>query len=359
MAELVTLHRSDPDFEKYIWGTFSKDKKALPIESLNVATENEKVTFQIVNNHEIVKPSWLICWAQILKIKNFIWVLLPLFLVLIKNVLDASLEDPILAFTSALGAIFLHGAMNLQNDIQDHVRGLDRINSRAGSRALQNGWVTAKKLKTISRWLMLLGLLLGLPSIFLFPQILWIVLPLIILGLIGLMFYNMGLKYRAWSEWVVFLMLGPLLTTGYQISIGAGVDLEVIFLGVITGWLAVFILHLKNFEFLILGSQAQFNNTVTRLGFEKSKKLINMWWIAFTGLFVCYHGIFTSNLWMWMTAIFIVLVSIPLLGAVVQIDSPVGSKVQRGLFIANQTVQMVLAIWILENVWYFFLWEVW
>lgn len=359
MGELITINKKDPTFNKYIWGTFSDQHKAIPVETLNVSTDSEQVTFEIKNNSEIQTPFFIFKWAQIFKLKNIIWVLLPLYLILIKNILDATLEDPLLALSSALGALSLHIAMNLRNDIQDHVRGLDRINPTAGSRALQNGWVTANQLKNISYFFIFFGFVLGLPSIILFPQILWLVTPLMILGILGLAVYDLGLKYRAWSELVVFLMLGPFLAVGYQMSFGGELDTEAVFIGILTGWLAVYTLHMKNFDQLLVGSKAEFNNTVTRLGFENSKRLLNFWWIAFVGLFVTYHGIYTSNLWMWMTSVFVVLFSLPLIAAVAQIESPIGSKAERAVSISSRTVQLVLGIWILENAWYYFLWEVW
>ena len=352
---LITLERSHPDFEKFILGTFSNQFRAIPVKSLNVNTKQEQVTFEIQEAAQIKTPSFFKRGMTIVKAKNFVLVLFPLFLVLVKNILDETLVDIFLAILSGLSAISAHVAVNLMNDVQDHIRGLDRILPLAGSRALQKGWTTAQVLKRAALFYLLLAVALGVPSVYFFPEILWTILPLAVVGLVGLLSYQAGLKYRAWSEWVVFLMLGPLLTTGFQLSFGGGFDLEVVFLGVLTGWFSVFLLHLKNWDQLVVNSQAGFNNSVSRFGFEKSKIFIQIWWCGFVFLLATYHCIYAPLSWFVLISGAGVLVSIPFLRLMKNVTSPLGSKIHGAVQMGQRVLVFVCSLWFFENLWIYFL----
>ncbi len=354
-GSLVTFDRSHPDFEKYILGSFSHTFRAIPVRSLNVNTGQEQVTFEIQEVAKIHRPAFWVRGLTIVKAKNFVLVLFPLFLVLVKNIIDETLGDVFLAAFAALAALSAHVAVNLMNDVQDHVRGLDRLLPRAGSRALQKGWTTALVLQRAAAFYLLLAVVFGLPSFYFFPEILWTILPLALIGIAGLLSYKAGLKYRAWSEWVVFLMLGPLLTTGYQLSFGGGFDLEVVFIGVLTGWLSVFLLHLKNWDQLVVNSQAGFNNSVSRFGFEKSKKFIQFWWCSFVILLVIYHSIYSTPGWLWLMAAAGVTVTIPFLRMMKSVESPLGSKIHGAVQIGQRVLVFMCALWFFENLWTYFI----
>lgn len=348
---LVTLDRSHPDFEKYIWGTFSKTHRAIATESLNVNTDQERVTFEIRPIETISMPGFFKRWYLIFKFQNFLLVVLPLALVFVKNFISNNIDEPILAGFSAAGALLLYAAVSLASDVQDHVRGLDRILPQNQNQALPGGWVTAHKLRKLSYMLLAGAVIMGSPALVSFPEILWTILPLAALGVVGLISYKAGLKYRTWSEWVVFLMLGPLLTVGYQLAMGADLDVGVIFIGVLTGWLAVFLLHLKNWHHMMVHSQARLNNTVARFGFEKSKKFIIIWWMLFVVLFVLYQVIYTNDEWLWMMTAMVVFCSIPVLAALSEVESPLGSKLHRAYLVGNRMAYFVMAFWLLQSFW--------
>src|SRR5271166_3218933 len=59
-----TFSRRDPEFQSYLDGTFSKNLVALPVRSLNVGTNAEQVTFEIVPANQIQRPgSMLLAWT--------------------------------------------------------------------------------------------------------------------------------------------------------------------------------------------------------------------------------------------------------------------------------------------------------
>lgn len=352
MGELKTIAKSDPAFSSYLLGTFSKDDRAISVKSLNVATAAETVTFEIIPLAEIKAPFFLRKWALTLKIKNYFLLYFPMFLIISKNLMDNVPFDPRLALWSLLAATFLFAAMNLRNDFRDHLSGLDRIHPDSGSRAIQKGWITAHQAKNLSTAFAVLGIACALPAVIGLPELLLVIGVIALLAIFGLSVYPHGLKYRLWTEGFAFLLLGPLLTVGFQMAIGAPFDLESVFLGIITGWLAVYIVHLKNFEAIMVNNQAGFTNSVGIMGFEKGKRLMAVWWISLLVLIDVYHWIYNSLFW---TVSFIVIslaLSWALLKYLRTLTSPVASTFKIALDRCRQLGIFMIYLWILENISY-------
>ncbi|MGZ5278920.1 MAG: prenyltransferase [Pseudobdellovibrionaceae bacterium] len=351
MTELITLSKGDPRFPAYIEGTFSKDHRALPLQSLNVNTSSEQVTFQILLKAQIQPPFLGLHWLQVLKVKNLLMVAFPIFLVFLKNWQAGTLFDPVSSGLGAMGALFLMTAVNLRNDYLDHLSGLDRLHPQSGSHAIQKGWVTASQVRQWSFLYLALGILFGLPALIRYPQILVLVGVFTLLGIFGMTSFKTGLKYRRWSEWTVFLLLGPLLTIGMQFSMGAPFDSSVLLLGALTGWLSMFHLHLKNFEQLMINDQARFQNTVTWLGFEKSKSwLIFCWLVLVAGLGVLHFQVAEFRGGLLVFAVGLV-VSGLFIRALLALQSPVGSQMKIVVNIGQKGILALMTVWTFELLW--------
>lgn len=348
MSQLVTLSRKDPLFPKYLHGTFSDKERALPVQSLNVNTEHEQVTFQIVPIEKIEKPVFLIKWARIMKLHNLTLLGFTLFAILIKNSVDGIAFDPALALLSAIGAFCLHIGVNLRNDYQDHINGLDRIHPQGGSQAIQKGWITAARVRTLSFVFLFIGIIFGLPSLFVYPELFILIGTIALLAIVGFSQYRMGMKYRLWSEVTIFLLLGPLLSVGYQYAIGCGFDLEVVLLGCTVGLLGAYFIHLKNFQAILVNSQAKFHNTISELGFEKSKTFLIAWWWLFFGFLNLYHYIYAATSWFWIIFLGSLGPTIYVFKGLNQLHSPLGSKVDMTVDKNKKIGIFVLALWTLE-----------
>jgi 1,4-dihydroxy-2-naphthoate polyprenyltransferase len=349
VAELKTLSKADPQFLSYLLGTFSNTQRALPVKSLNVNSDSETVTFEIIPVKDINTAPFFFRWLKIFKIHNFVLVGLPIFFILMNCYLDGKSFDGHLALLSAAAAFCLHAAVNLRNDYLDHLSGLDRLQSSAETtHPIQRGWITAYQAKAISNFFIFLGLIFGAPSVIFFPELLFIVSILLLFGFIGIQSYRFGLKYRLWTELTAFLFLGPCLTVGFQMSIGGGFDLEAIFLGQITGWFAVYVLHLKNFTQIMTNHQAGFINTVNLLGFEKAKTLINWWWWILLLMINAYHFFYNTFWWTAAFALFSILLIILQLKATRNITSPVGSNFRAMLNSCYQLGLILFAFWAAE-----------
>lgn len=350
--ELLTLDKKDDRFLGYLLGTFSKEFRAIPVQSLNVHQKTNQVTFKILKKEDIVPPFLGMHWIQILKIRNLIMVAFPVFLTII-NLLSARQPiEWIYGTLASLGAFSLLIAVNLHNDYLDHLSGLDRLHPDSRSRVIQKGWVTASQMKNWSFFYGFLGGLLGLPSLIQFPQVGFVILAVVVIGLVGLTSYKMGLRYRRWSELSVFFLLGPVLSSGLHFSFG-GLSLnaefwKAIIFGTYSGLLSLFYLNIKNYEQIMVNDQARFVNTVSYLGFERSKWFLAFFWVILVlGLLVFY--LMGAELWSFLSALVISsFFTYKFLKKLFRLQSPIGSQIAECCFTAKLGSLTLMIIWSLD-----------
>ncbi|RYZ77558.1 MAG: prenyltransferase, partial [Proteobacteria bacterium] len=331
----------------------------LPIRTLNANSLRETVTFEIKPVNEIKRPSVPTLLGHLLKVRAFILVLFPMYLMLVKNTADRTIKDPWVVLFSTLGVLSAYIAVNLRNDYTDHLKGLDRINPQAGSRVIQNGWMTASNVRSWAHVFVILALLFSAMVVIAFPMAIGIVLLTCMVGIWAQFLKKGSFKYHKGGEFFVFLLLGPLLTTGYQISISGYWDRESLVLGVMWGWLVVFLQHIKNFEHIMINAQAQFHNTVTWLGFDKSKVLVGVWWTCFVAMFLTYHYYYAGVFWTWFLGAVLVFCTLPFYIGLGQLHSSVGSDLIKVRSRAYNLVLISLSLWTVENIWYWARWQAW
>lgn len=359
MKDVVTLAKSSPEFESYLLGTFSKDHRALPVRTLNVNSWQETVTFEIKPVRDIQRPGKFILLLNLLKVRAFILVLFPMYLILVKNTADKTILDPVVVVLSTFGILCAYIAVNLRNDFTDHMKGIDRINPRAGSRVIQKGWMTAAQVKAWANFFVALAMGAALLVVLAFPRVLGIVLLTLLVGVWAQFLKKGSFKYQRGGEVFMFLLLGPFLTTGYHISIAGAWDMESLVLGVLWGWLVVFLQHIKNFEFIMINSQAGFHNTVTWLGFDRAKLLLKWWWLGFLAMFISYHVEYAGSFWTWFLGGVIAFCAFPFFIGINSLQSPVGSDLVRVRKRGYNLVLVTLFLWALENIWYWGQWQAW
>lgn len=355
----MTLSKSSPEFEPYLLGTFSKEKRALPICTLNANSSQETITFEVKALKDIQRPSWPVILLYLLKVRAFILVLFPMYLILVKNTADKTLLDPVVVVLSTFGILCTYIAVNLRNDFTDHIKGIDRINPKAGSRVIQRGWMTAEQVKSWAHIFVGMAIIAASMVVFAFPRVLGVVLVTFLVGTWAQFLKKGSFKYQKGGEIFVFLLLGPLLTTGYQISIAGTWDMESVVLGSIWGWLVVFLQHLKNFEFIMINSQAGYHNTVTWLGFDKSKAMLKWWWLGFLGMFIGYHAEYAGSFWTWFLGAVLAFAAFPFFIGLNYLQSPVGSDLVRIRKRGYNLVLVTIFLWTLENIWYWAQWQAW
>ncbi|QDK36603.1 UbiA family prenyltransferase [Bdellovibrio sp. NC01] len=354
MSELITLSKNSPEFQSYLLGTFATDKRALPIQSLNVNSASETVTFKIVPTKDVVHPSYSVVLAKTLKARSFLLLLVPLFLVLTKNVVDHTIRDPYTGIIATVGLFLAFWSANLRNDFMDHVKGVDRIIDNSGSRAIQNGWMTAMQVKNLSSLLLLLAILCSLPVIFAFPMVAAVIAVSVVVGMWAQFKKQNSFKYQIGGEIALFLLLGPLLTIGYQLSLGGPLDSESFWLGCLWGWGVLYVVHLKNFVNILPSSQAGFKNTVNWLGFDKARRLLAFWWFAFVAMNLAYHYIYAGLYWGFYLTVAVLLASISFVQKLKNISSSVGSELRLVHKYGLSLFLITIGLWVFECLWYLF-----
>jgi 1,4-dihydroxy-2-naphthoate octaprenyltransferase len=356
--QLKSLSRQDPDFQKYLDGRFSKTERAIPLESLNVNSESEHVTFKIVPVAQIQRPPFFKLWSEVFKFRYFLLMAFPAFVILTKNLFDNIEIDPELTVLSLIAALFLIAAANLWNDYFDHAKGLDRIHPETQKKPIQKGWVTAWATKMWAWVYLVLGIAFGLPAVIVEPTILAVVAVPGAFALWAWLNPIKGLRFRRGAEVFLFLLVGPLFAVGFQLASSGYFDLECLWIGMLTGWVAVYLVHLRNFEDLMVNSQANFQSTVVNLGFERSKRLIIGWWAVLWSAFILYQWVYTPLLWWPIGSCAMALATIfPLQRKLSALQSPMGSELPQLVTSARSLVNVFWSWWLLQCLWLYLLME--
>jgi 1,4-dihydroxy-2-naphthoate polyprenyltransferase len=274
MERFKTLSRVDPEFLSYLDGTFSSTHIARPMRTMNVATAREEVTFEIVPLKEVNRPAiFKVIWTAA-RPSSLILSLGPVLSSILLAWMLGHIIETAKVVPAVAGILFFHLGMNFLDDYFDHRRGIDRLNPRSGSRAIQNGWIRGRTMFHAGLGLLGLSILLGLPII-LGKPVLFLAAALFAL-LIGWGFSSQTarLKYRGFGELTTFILSGPLLTVGFVWACIGYFSWEYFFLGCAFGFTTVLYYHLKNIENIMVDSQAETRTLATRLGFDSSKTLV-------------------------------------------------------------------------------------
>lgn len=267
-----SLTPKDPQYKSYLMGEFSDTDRAIPQPSLNAHSVNEIVTFEIVPKNQLEKASSMQKIRVLLKPETWLTVLVPLIVI-------ANLETGKVAgvsFQLAVVLLLLMTFANWQTDLADHLEGWDRLQGAYPKSALQKGWMTGVQLKKGSFFVLGLAFLFGVSLILKQP---WVLVPytLAVLSLLLLL-------PRWWrrtlvpglSTVLIFLLTGPLLTIGIDLTFDGKFSLSSFFIGAAWGiWMSFarqqkiytkqWHFYQKNSAYFFLG-----------LGFDKSKALMRL-----------------------------------------------------------------------------------
>lgn len=269
--EYITLTRDDPEFDSYLLGTFSRELRALPVETFHPQTARERVTFRLVAREKVAAPAW---W------KIYFWSSRPELLGLTMGPAIAAWLTQVErvaewtqwpSWFALLGVFFLHTAAFLMNDVQDHVRGLDRLNRRRGSQVIQKGWVSAAAMK---RWAYLnfsLAVLFGVPAFLNAPLALSVVCGLALLCMLALWF-KVGTRWGI-SDLALGMLFGPLLTTGIALASFGVFNWRDVVLGLAFGSLTAWVLQVRQFEYLFRAKAEGFRTILGFWAFDKARAI--------------------------------------------------------------------------------------
>ena len=148
----------------------------------------------------------------------------------------------------ALSSVLLHAATNLVNDYFDFKKGLDREDTKGGSRALPLGLLTPEEVIKGAYVLFLAAALFGVVIIWVRG---WPILLLGLIGLVGGYFYSggpMGYKYVALGDLCVFVLMGPLMVVGSHFALSGTWSLTAFYFSLPIGCLVASILCANNYR---------------------------------------------------------------------------------------------------------------
>lgn len=347
----VTVNKSDPKFQSYLMGTVQPDLRPVPAKSLNIGRSDELVTFEMKLISEIQKPSLLAQVSEILKLKSYVLILFPLFFVLVKNISAETFYDPVSLTFAVVSLLFIYGGLNMRNDVADHVSGFDRVNTSVKLKPINAGWVTAAQLSKLSWIAIFFAVLLALPVLLLQFETWKIVAISSPLLVAGQFLQKNSYKEKWFGELVLFFLMGIGVAAGLQLAMGAGVDAQVIAFGLFWGSVVVFLMHVNNFSHLMTSTQAGIKNSITKLGFDRSKIFLALWWCACLFLWTWFHLNFGVGFWKWFGSVCLLAVTLPFFILLYRTRSPIGSDSVYFRVWAYRIFAFMVFLFYLELVW--------
>lgn len=328
----VTLTRADADFLPYLSGTFSSTESAVPVDSLDVATQNERVTFHIGPVKELSLVQSLLLWAKL-----FRWEILPISLVppgvvlLMPGFQHPSFWQMALALFSVMA---LHSGIFSLNDYVDHMTGVDRVGENSGSRVIQDGNIKAFHALRFSLGALFLSLCLSLPLILLNPTLLVFGLLAAIFGAFGYIYARSGYRRLILGGLSVFIVFGPLLVFGMATMAKPDFSwmnqtADLIWLSLVFGFCATMYSQSKQLASQLVDHQVGIRTLAVRLGFDGAK-----YWLLFLA-----HVTIGMSLYVWtrmglveiqwLLPAYATFVGVRFIKFIWSIQSPVGSRTQR------------------------------
>jgi 1,4-dihydroxy-2-naphthoate octaprenyltransferase len=199
--------------------------------------------------------------------------------------LVAAEEGPLLwgwYFLVCVGIVCFHATANLFNDYFDtryHVDQPDSPTARYRPQPLLTGMFTPRQLLTEAIVLNVITICIGLILTF---QRSMIVLGIGFIGFLASIFYTAGpikYKYRAWGEFFVFLMWGPLMFEGAYAVQRQVLSLKAFYLSIPFGVLVALVLLANNIRDIAYDSRQGIKTIGIILGNRKS-------FLVYTGLII-------------------------------------------------------------------------
>lgn len=324
-ATYVTITRDDPDFRQYLLGRSPRGLLAVPVESFSINTRRERVTFRLTVPMQHKSWSQVKALGRLLRLETLPLTWAPLAVVVAAVTAISATPNywPVLWMWLSLTG--LHVAAFALNDYGDHIHGLDRIQPRRGSQVIQQGLISAAKVRWWAAGGLAFALFAAVPLVFEQPVVM-ILFGLLGLGaVVGYNFYGRGFKHQGVGDLVVALCLGPLMALGVAQILVPEKSLALMLLGLPLGLSAMMVFQFRQLETFMAERSARTGTWVARLGFDAAKK-----WLG-RGLMLM-PAVIMISLWPWLgrthvmtLALVLVVIQLPLQWKMRKSISPLSS----------------------------------
>ncbi|HOL88129.1 MAG TPA: 1,4-dihydroxy-2-naphthoate octaprenyltransferase [Anaerohalosphaeraceae bacterium] len=249
--------------------------------------------------------SRLSVWLQAFRPFSYTASIIPVFLGAALAYGNPETQWRLLPFVLA-ASLAIHAGTNLVNEYFDFLKGVDRPDTRGGSRVLPEGLLTPGAVLKAGLICFALTALLGLWFVQLRGR------PILLLGLIGMAggFFYTGfpffLKYRGFGDPMVFVLMGPLMVIGSFYVLTGTYSHSVLWVSLPVGCLVAAILSANNLRDIEDDTRAGIQTTACLLGFRLAK-------LEYAALVLAAFGI---------TAVLIILNILPALSLLVLLTAP-------------------------------------
>lgn len=194
------------------------------------------------------KPRAFAVWWQAIRAVSLTATLTPSIAVVLFGLVAGWQLRPWFALSAFLGVLLLQLAVNLQNDVEDHLRLLDLPGGLGGAGVIQKGWLSAQTVRRVAAACLIGGAALGLPTLIAHPSQMIAIAVIAVVGTAGYSGRPFGFKYVALGDATVFALCGPAIALGMSYAAFGTASLGVWLLGGIFGAAAVGILHVNNMQ---------------------------------------------------------------------------------------------------------------
>ncbi|MBC7691774.1 MAG: prenyltransferase [Methylotenera sp.] len=239
-----------------------------------------RIRFKLIQSDELPHPGFIRSWLISIRAISLTATFTPCLAVLLLALAQGRSIHVVTAVCALLGVICLQIAVNVLNDVQDHLRLIDLPGSVGGSGVIQKGWIAARSLNRFGYGTLALGVLLGLPALIANPALILGVGALAVLGVMGYSGWPFHFKYRALGDLVVWVLCGPAITAGFAVASWGGFSRGDLILGAVLGLGAVAILHANNLNDLEVDRDRGARTLAGKLGFTRSKQFLVINYLA-------------------------------------------------------------------------------
>lgn len=342
--KFVTVKKDSPEFQKYLENRVS-NFRAVPVESQNINTELEMVTFELKEMSEFAAITWKQKIVPLLKLNKFLYFFFPIFYVVTTSWLNSYEVDAVTLLLSWLSVTFLFLAVNLRADYIDHMIGLDRILKKTATKPVSLGWVSAFKVKQFSYLFFAASVVLGIPIVVAFPVTLLAMACATVIIFWAVLRQRQSFRSHLFGDLGWSLLLGPILSVGFELSIRGATTVQTLLFGFVWGVIVFYRIQLQNFEVIMEASVAKIKNGITWLGFDKGKELIVGLWGASVLLFAAFHLIYSHWLYWISTVVLCVIFTYRVRTTYQNLKSPLGSEM--GFFVKDfhQLYVLLTVLW--------------
>ncbi len=270
--ELVTVNKKDESkrYNDFLTGQFSDSMVAIPIQRGVPDESSDLVTFELIERSTLEVQNKLKTWFFALRPLTLVLTLAPSLCALAYIGLGSLNYLLILA---VIVVVLLQLSINLLNDYNDHMSGVDRYHLTRGSRAIQKGYLRAIDVKYVALALLSTAVLLGIILLLNFRFQQWF---FALAGFFGLFIFKASKIQRpvvGLEEVTAFLITGPVLFHGLLSLAYISHSPESIALSFFLGMNSSIYFHVSKWQGIFEERRSGSSSLADSLGFDLSKNV--------------------------------------------------------------------------------------